>query len=241
VSLIGFQAGMMALVSGGGATDPYFSSVVSLLHGDGTNGSTTFTDQIAAKTWTRNGTTTVISTTQSKWGGASVYIGNTVGTATTNGITTPSHADFNFGTADFTLEWWQYLTTLADYQNAFDRGGVTAGGLLLETGSADGKYICCVGGTTVMTEASAATINVWEHHALVKDAGTLRKYRGGVQTSSVANATSITNTAAAAWGAYANGSNATAAYMDDCRITKGVCRYPSGTTFTPPTAAFPNS
>jgi hypothetical protein len=30
-------------------------------------------------------------------------------------------------------------------------------------------------------------------------------------------------------------------YADDFRATKGVARYPGGTTFTPPTAAFPNS
>ena len=28
-------------------------------------------------------------------------------------------------------------------------------------------------------------------------------------------------------------------YLDDIRLTNGYCRYPNGTTFTPPTASLP--
>jgi hypothetical protein len=94
-----------------------------------------------------------------------------------------------------------------------------------------------------MTEGSAATTGIMQHHALCKDSGVLRKYRDGVQTASASNSTNITNTASAAWGAYASGANSTAGYLGDgCRITKGVCRYPGGTTFTPPAlGSFPDS
>jgi hypothetical protein len=218
-----------------GPTDPYFANVVSLLHFRDGFHTTTFTD-ITGKTWSRNGIATENDVN-------ALFVGSAVGPATNNGIKTPTHADFNFGTADFTIEWFHFFTSLSDFQNAFDRGGVTAGALLVQTGNSDGKFITYVGGSAVMTEASAATTSVMQHHALVKDSGTLRKYRGGVQTASVANATSITNTAAFAWGAYASGANSTAGYLGDgCRITNGVCRYPGGTTFTPPAlGSFPDS
>jgi hypothetical protein len=220
-------------------TDSYSANVSSLLHFDGADASTTFTDQ-TGKTWTRNGTTTSLSTATKKYGTAGLYIGSAVGGATNNGITTPSHADFNFGTADFTIEWWEYATSLSTYQNLFDRGGLTAGGLLIQSGNGDGKYGVYVSNATVLIESSAKTLNVMQHHALVKDSGMMRKYRDGVQTGSRASAVNITSTDALCFGAYLNGTFAVASIMDDLRITKGVCRYPNGTTFTPPTAAFPD-
>lgn len=223
--------------SSAAATDPYFANVVSLLHADGANGGTTFTDVIG-KSWSRNGTNTITATSEKKYGSASVYVGNSVGPSTNNGIKTASSTDFDYGTADFTIEWWHYFTSLTDYQVTYDRGGTA--GLLILTDTGNGRFITYVGGAAVMTEPSGATTSTWQHHALVKDSGTLRKYRGGVQTVSVSNSTSISSSAQAAWGAYANGTNATSGFLDDMRITKGVCRYPGGTTFTPP-AVFPDS
>src|ERR1035437_572304 len=53
--------------------DTSFSNVTLLLHGDGTNGSTAFTDSSSlGQTVTGNGSAQ-ISTAQSKWSGASIY------------------------------------------------------------------------------------------------------------------------------------------------------------------------
>ncbi|AJQ26172.1 hypothetical protein [Pelosinus fermentans] len=67
---------------------------VSLLHFDGG-----LTDE-SGKVWAaQNGAT--VSTTQSKFGGSSLYL---------NGInqclTTPNNTDFDFGSGDFTIEGW---------------------------------------------------------------------------------------------------------------------------------------
>lgn len=85
--------------------DPYFSYLVSGLHLDGSNGSTTFTD-IKGKTWSRiSPGTAEISTTESKFGGASLK-------PITWGISTPDHSDFDFGSADFTIRFWAYWSFL---------------------------------------------------------------------------------------------------------------------------------
>jgi hypothetical protein len=89
-----------------GASDPYWSSVTLLLHFDGTNGSTTFTDSSTSATaFTVNDGTVTIGTGDSVFGGAS-------GNFTTGGDlrTGTSIAGLNFGTGDFTIELWAKQT-----------------------------------------------------------------------------------------------------------------------------------
>ena len=78
-------------------------NVSLLLHGNGTNGSTTITDSSPTpKTVTAVGNAQ-ISTAQSKFGGASIAFDGTGDYATV-----PSASAFDFGTADFTVEAWVY-------------------------------------------------------------------------------------------------------------------------------------
>src|SRR6266481_9069426 len=73
-----------------------------LLHMDGSNGATTFTDSNAggsAHTWTATNATT--STTQTRFGPTSLSTGAAAGN-----ITTPDSADFTAGSGDFTAECW---------------------------------------------------------------------------------------------------------------------------------------
>jgi hypothetical protein len=76
--------------------------------------------------------------------------------------------------------------------------------------------------------------------AVVRDNGTARFYIDGVQIDSIANTTNLNQqTSNVSYvGGNPNGYTLTG-YMDDFRVTNGVCRYPNGTTFTPPTAALP--
>jgi len=86
------------------ATDTNINEVSLLLHGDGTNGSTTITDSSPTpKTVTAVGDAQ-ISTAQSKFGGSSLFFNNNFA----NAITTPSNAAFAFDTNDFTVEAWIY-------------------------------------------------------------------------------------------------------------------------------------
>ena len=69
---------------------------------------------------------------------------------------------------------------------------------------------------TIFTNDSIPVRVGWEYRLMGK--GVLIGYQEGQPTSS-----------------YWNG------WIWGLRMTKGVCRYPGGTTFTPPTAPFPNS
>src|SRR6266487_3394688 len=70
----------------------------SLLHFDGTNSSTTFTDE-SGKTWTANGNAK-IDNSQAEFGGTS---GNFDGVVSY--LSTGSSSDFSF-TGDFTIDTW---------------------------------------------------------------------------------------------------------------------------------------
>jgi hypothetical protein len=86
----------------------------------------------------------------------------------------------------------------------------------------------------------AVTDNVWVHLAVVRQGNTFRTYKNGVQQS-----TGTTDSAGQSLGSISalrigRGSDFyNKCLIDDFRVTKGVCRYPSGTTFTPPTTGLP--
>ena len=83
------------------SADPYFSNVSLLLHMDGSNGSTTFTDNSSnGFTVTANGNAQ-ISTAQSKWNGASGYFDGAG-----DFLTVPVNSAFELGTGDFDVELW---------------------------------------------------------------------------------------------------------------------------------------
>jgi len=79
---------------------------------------------------------------------------------------------------------------------------------------------------------------------LCRDGGNIRTYLNGVQQGAAnigfTSSLNVGGTAySAAVGAWGNNSGNFTGYIDDFRFTKGYCRYPNGTTFTPPAAAFP--
>ncbi len=226
----------IAAAGGGGPTDPNFSNVVSLIHFDGSNGSTTFTDQIAGRTWTRGGPPMAISTAQSKFGGASLGSG---GTSSYLFSDTPA-SDFTFGTGDFTLELWHRTPAsfpsfwfILDFRSAPTQ--------VKPTLFYNGGWLYYVNGATRITGSTAST-STWYHIAISRVSGTTRLFINGTQQGS--NYTDSNNyvqcrAAINAPGDNIGGGFGADAYWDDLRITKGVGRYSSN--FTAPTAAFPNS
>jgi hypothetical protein len=185
-----------------------------------------------------------ISTSVFKYGTGSMKFGGTA----TDYMPTRKTSALTLGSSDFTIECWvNFASATANGYFAGDYDGTAnfnfymyvASGTLQNTWrQSGGGNIACI------SSAGAIVINTWYHIAFVRDGNTNRQYINGVQngTVSVTGLTADTNANPLAIGAvgstplapYFNG------YIDDFRFTKGICRYPSGTTFTPPTAAFPN-
>ena len=216
-----------AMMAGGG--DPYWANVVSLLHMDGANGSTTFTDQ-KGKTWTPNGNVQ-ISTAQSVFGGSSAAFDGV-----NDSLSIASHADFGFGTGDWTVECFVRQTTTAA-QVIFDcRSGSSQALVAYITSGGNLAYY-----DTSEKAGSGATIPpaTWTHIALSRTAGVIKMFVGGVQVFSGALATDMGSSMPFRIGEDYTGSADFNGYIDEFRITKGVGRYTSG--FTPPASPFPNS
>lgn len=229
----------------GAPQDPNWASVVLLAGFEDTDGATTFIDESAsAKTITTFGNAQV-DTAQFKYGASSLLLDGTGDYATL-----AASSDFDFS-GQFTIEffvrfngtvsdaglitrdsvtsadirWYIYMNTNTLYWNAYDTNDVL-------------KFI---------SYAWTHSGSTWYHIAVDKDgSGNVRLYIDGVKvggTSTMVNGTRTTGTAPVLnigsdrpYTSYdLNG------WMDEIRITKGVARYATDTSFTVPTSSFPRS
>ncbi len=226
--LAGFGAG------GGLDNDPYWSNVVLLLHFDGTDGSTTFTD-VRGHTVTLNGGAAEIDTAQSKFGGASCLFGGS------GSYLTVDHSDIDLGTGDYTVEGQvRYVALGSDlgiFQIYTSALGSTYGDIGLFTQSGGSFGLWSNAGYSVSTSGLIAA-DQWKHFAVVRNGANVDLYIDGVSVISRA-ASSLVGRQVLTLGAAYSTTYDHNGWIDEFRITKGVARYTG--TFTPPGLAFPES
>ena len=218
--------------------EPYFHNNSLLLHGDGTNGSTTFKDDsINNHTITANGNAQ-ISTAQSKFGGASMYFD---GNGDYLSIADDDDA-FNFGSGDFTMETWVYMTSQGSYNFLVGQYGSSSSVSTTFWSIANGYNDCYFyyGSSSVrLSGTTSIPLNTWTHVAVAREGNTVRLFTNGqVDASSSFTQTLNNSTLDFTIGADSTAAYDFAGYMDDIRVTKGVARYTAN--FTPPTSAFPD-
>jgi hypothetical protein len=213
--------------------DPQFTSVSLLLHGNGTNGSTTITDSSPSpKTVTAFGNAQ-ISTAQGKFGEASIAFDGAG-----DYLSIPSNVDFAFA-GDATIEAWFRTSSIASIQHIY---GQTTGlsGLVIYINT--GGIIGVQTGTLAYRETSAiVTVDTWHFLSITKSSNTYRVWLNGIERSYSGQAGTMLSTIpqnALNIGATATGTSGFNGYIDDFRVTKGVARYTAN--FTPPTAPFPD-
>jgi len=160
-----------------------------------------------------------ISTAQSKFGGASALFDGT-----TDILSIPTDASFDFETGDFTIEWFQYWNSIAGYQTLYDYGYTGANSLLLQTNTGTGKYRVYMGGSQILEETNAATTGVWYYYGLTRSGTTVTLYRDGVSNGSGTSAVSVTGYALGIGSQHGTGSFCLNGYVDELRVTKGVAR-----------------
>jgi hypothetical protein len=214
--------------------DPYFSNVSLLLHMDGVNGSTTFTDNSSnALAVTRTGTP-AISTAQSVFGGASASFDGTG-----QFLSPSSSTGMLFSNGDFTVEFWFYANSLsASAYSAimgFHNGGTTDWGVFARS---NGVWI--YGGGAGLIGGGTVATGVWNHFAATRNGTTVRTYLNGTQVGSATNVTGdYTNNAGNTFRVGDDHTSVNPSFsglLDDIRITKAVAR-----TITLPASAYPNA
>ena len=215
--------------------DPYFDDVVLLLHCDGTNGSTTFTDNSSAgHAMTARGSAQV-TTTDPKYGTGAVLLDGTG-----DYLETPIDADFNFGTGDFTIECFvRFGVSIKQY--IFDYSTANTS-MLAITPSSGNVQVYSASSFCINAGSTAFSTGVWYHIALSRAGGDWRIYRDGTEYAIAAGQGARSfgfNSRSMYVGSAGNGTNGINGRVDEFRITKGVARYTAN--FTPPTAPFPDS
>jgi len=217
------------------ATDPNFANVTLLLHMDGSNGSTTFTDKSSGNLTSTVSGNAQISTTQSKFGGASGYFDG-------NGdwITFSSSTAFAFGTGPFTVEfwiWWSGNISGTPWVGVMGSHNGSANWFAVFMNSSGITHYIRTLFPTPVTLASQQ----WVHFASTRDSsGVCRLFLNGVLQNTGTDTGDVGGSIGWRVGdEFTPGRPPFEGYIDDLRITKGVCRYTAN--FTIPSSAFPDS
>jgi len=210
-----------------------------LLHMDGGNGSTAYTDSSTyARTVTRNGNT-VQSTAQIKFGASSsAHDGNS---------DYLSIAGINPGVGAFCFEMWVYITTAnrANCVMTYGPSNSTRGtGFMLATNWTAGSnnLLMMYDGSGVAISTTALATGAWNHIALCGNGAangsrTIKMYLDGTQIGSTLTV-NYNFTGRSLWV----GANQLASaecllgYIDEVRVSVGTERYTGN--FTAPTAPF---
>jgi hypothetical protein len=185
-----------------------------------------------------------ISTTQSRFGGSSIYFDGTG-----DYLTIAGNANLWLGAGDFTVEFWVYSptppsTSAAQYELvSFGTSGSTFRCFIFYasgSSTASAQFGIYSGATNIITVNSVIPQNTWTHVAVTRSGsgtGNVRFYINGTQNATTGTNTTNFNTGNLGIGATPAGTNPAFVYIDDLRITKGFARYTA--SFTAPTAAFP--
>ena len=211
-----------------------------LMSFNGTNGSTTFTDTAGINTFAIDAGSPIISTTQSKFGGASL---RPTLTSTPNQISTSDKALFAPGTGAFTVEGWVYSTAQGGYQCFWSSRTATSFAQAMFFGLSGSNVVLFTGGQVIGSSMTLPT-NQWVHVALSKPGGagtTLYMYVGGAFAGSFTGALDFSEQACTFGGSKYGGPGAYAfnGYLDEWRFLKGIGVYSGTGSITVPTAPFP--
>ena len=219
---------------GSTAGDDQFAKVTALFNFDGSDGDTTTSglDSSNKNLTVSYSSGDELSNTQTKFGATSLYVADNVTISSSDG--------FNFGTGDFTIEGWYYLTQFNNHflYDQYASGSSGAGNNQIYVNSGEGGRIrVYYNGSSKFTTTGGFSLNTWTHLAVVRSSGTITVYFNGT-------ADGTTQSYSGQYGKtgdlyigdqHTGGGGAPQMYVDDLRVTKGVARYTSN--FTAPTAA----
>lgn len=217
----------------GAGGDPYFANVSLLLHGNGTNGGTSFPDSSSnAFTATPTGAA-VTSTAQSVFGGSSMLFPGS------SYLTIPNAAPLDLaGAIDWTVEFFVYVpAATGNYAGIFTKrqpGGDTGWSYMLNPSMNPTLYY-----TGGVTSNGSVGVAGWHFVAFSKNGTTLGTYVDGVLAGTVTVGAFASNPYDCIVGSGRQDEYFLDAYLAELRVTKEIGRY-SGPTCPVPSAPFAN-
>ena len=148
--------------------------------------------------------------------------------------------NFIFGTGDFTIEGWIYLTSSGTFRHIYDQRPTSTDGAYPTLRMNESNAMEYVQGAAVRITSSTLSQSIWYHFALARSGTSTKLFINGTQSGSTY--TDSTNYLCGTNRPFVGGSGyhvttlSMNGYIDDLRITKGFARYTAN--FTAPTASF---
>jgi len=221
--------------------DPNYSSYSLLLHCNGTNNSTSFVDSSSSpKTVTAFGDAK-ISTSHSKYGGASAYFDGTG-----DYLAVSDSSAFTLSNQDFTIECWIRFSTINISSTIIGQRDTSTSGVSYyflhstQSGYVGLNFAFSTTGTAgiFVTRAWTPSLDTWYHIAACRNGANLRLFVDGSQlgaTYDIGDSTIFDSSADIKMGGVnTTTTNFLHGYLDDLRVTKGIALYTAN--FTPPAA-----
>lgn len=217
-----------------------------LLHFDGPNGSTTFTDVNAAglsNAWTSAGAAT-LTASGSKFGPSCMTTNNSF----SGWISTPYKADFDIQSQDFCADFWfnkngSASTSAGLAGFAIDGPGAPGASQLAwainitTSGGVQRISVDLSNGTAVSTITGSANVSSgWHHIALTRASGSTRLFVDGVLDALTSSSFVATNGSVHVGIGYNQGFPVLNCWIDEFRLSVGTSRWTSN--FTPPGAPY---
>ena len=205
--------------------DPYFSSVSLLLHFEGANGSTTFTDSGPLGLSVVRDTSLPAAQITS----AQAAVGSSSFAPNSGHLILPVNTALTLA-GDFTVEWRArhsfFSSSIQAYfyngSNYFSYSPVTFPGLFFSPSN--------------VTRTLSLALDTWAALAITRSGSTIYWFKDGALLGSATDSTTYNFSG----GRITGGSSGLplSGFMDEIRITKGVCRYTA--SYTVATKAFPD-
>ncbi len=214
-----------------------------LIHSDNSDGSTIFVDSSGiGHSITANGDVSH-ETNNSKFSNSSIYFDGSG-----DYLSISDTSELEFGTGDFTIDFWFNPNDLSAYQTLFSKWGSgptsNKGWAIHSTGS-QGEILFQAsndGNSEIANLYSGSLLNIsensWHHIAVTRYGNNFSLYINGTRVSSTSSSSTIyNNDREIRIGArdYGSSPDYSSGYFDEIRITKGKALWTRD--FTPPTAS----
>ncbi|UIS25221.1 LamG domain-containing protein [Erythrobacter phage vB_EliS-L02] len=210
--------------------DPFWNNVVLLLSFD--NASNRLLDKTGRHSPQIVGAATWVTGRAAGADGGTAWWG---ANSTANYISVPSSPDFHFGSGDFTVEFWnrrQNSSNNSGFISLYDINNNQRSWAIRRSIADVNALVSFAGTDFTQIDTTILESTNWQHFAFTRKNGVFRIFIGGV-VRATANLPGALHpsTDALLIGSYAR-TVQSRGYIDEVRITKGVCRYDAN--FTPP-------